>query len=269
MGTLSIFVFGVVAGVGLTIVAAFYLLTEVDTNEKDEKCLDDTKHVLDLREGESTEEDRKLLSDALKKLEGDPTTKTDESHPSEERAPLGDPQHVEKLLFDCSREAKERQKHIRSLCSFFTEYAKVAKGYAKDLSKLSTTAETYVKAQNDKYMDKWWNSLSIAMDHLSQDQAYLSDYIDHDICFNLNRIFEEHTHLEKQLNNEGTKHTQKFKDAKLAVDARARDRDRIREKLSTSLERSAQAHANTLSLDSTKLSQKLTVCDALLQDAVR
>mmetsp|Transcript_22551 Transcript_22551/g.22741 ORF Transcript_22551/g.22741 Transcript_22551/m.22741 type:complete len:1219 (+) Transcript_22551:249-3905(+) len=264
---ISVFFFGVLAGFLLAAVIVFYILSktsEVERDNKDDECTSKKE----LKEGGPTEEDKKLVSDALKFLKGEDVNVDDESFPSEEKA-IGKEQ-MDKAFAEYSKDSKERQKQVRCLHSFFGEYNRLSKSYSKDLAKLSLTAESYVKAENDKYLDKWWNALSIAMDHLSQDQDYLSDVLEHDICYHLHRIYEEHSHLERQLNSEGSRHLNKMKEAMSAFELRSRDRDRLREKMNGVLERAANANAlpATLTAETARWTQKLSGSESLLQDAV-
>ena len=55
------------------------------------------------------------------------------------------------------------------------------------------------------YIDLWWNSLSISMDHLSQSSEILSSYVSVDLCQDLARVGEEYVHIEKKLIEDASK----------------------------------------------------------------
>jgi hypothetical protein len=223
-----------------------------------------------LREGDPTKEDLQLLSNAIKFLRGDIDEVDKDLFPSEEKV-IGT-QQMDKTFGDYSKDAKDRYKHMRSLYQFFGDYNKISKSYSKDLARLSQTAESYVKAENDKYLDKWWNALSIAMDHLSQDQDFLSDILEHDICYNLHRVSEEHSHLEQQLNTEGNKHLNKIKEATKIFESRAKDRDKIKEKMQLTINRTTATSTTVavpVTTDTSRWTTKLANSESLLQDAIR
>lgn len=267
--TISSFIAGLLTGICTIIALAVYYLSK-DDNDESKTASDERKRLQanELKEGEPTEYDMSLVSDALKFLRGDDLVTNDDTFPSEEKVIAKE--QMDKAFAEYSKDAKERQKQVKCLHLFFGDYNKLSKNYSKDLGKLSQVAESYVKAENDKYLDKWWNALSIAMDHISQDQDYLSDVIEHDICYNLHRVYEEHSHLEKQLNSEGSKHLSKMKDAMTAFDIRSKDRDKIREKVNACLGRVTHLSTipSSLSSETTKLSHKLGISEGLLQDAI-
>eukprot|EP01041_Mallomonas_annulata_P001300 gene1300-2513_t len=264
LSTVVIFIFGALCGCGLALVAAILILSQGHPVETDKNV--ETKEQL--KEGAPTEGDLKLLTDALKFLRGEATENDNDSFPSEEKA-IGT-QQMDKNFGEYSKDSKERQKHVKALNLFFADYMKVSKNYSRDLAKLSQTAESYVKAENDKYLDKWWNALSIAMDHLSQDQDYLSDVLEHEICYNLQRVHEEHNHLERQLNSEANKHLSKIKEATSGFELRTRERDKVREKVNVCLDKVSQMDVNVtpaLSAEASKWSQKLATSEGNLHDA--
>ena len=108
---------------------------------------------------------------------------------------------------------------------------------------------------------------------MKSDQDYLADFLDHDICYHLNRVYEEHNHLERQLNVEGNKHLSRIRESMSVVEAKTKERDRIKEKLNNSIEKQTNNNASgttlPLSSESTRLQQKYAASEAVLQEAVR
>ena len=150
------FVLGVATGLILCICGILFVLAQVENKENsNEKNAKKGQESVEKKEENSPEQEEKLLFEVLKFLKGEVGNENDELHPSEEIAPLSTTLQMDKCFSDSSKDAKDRQKHVRSLNTFFADYSKITKIYCKDLAKLSQTAESYVKAQNDKYLDKW------------------------------------------------------------------------------------------------------------------
>mmetsp|Transcript_15398 Transcript_15398/g.23208 ORF Transcript_15398/g.23208 Transcript_15398/m.23208 type:complete len:1273 (+) Transcript_15398:88-3906(+) len=228
MGFIS-FVLGIIIGLCISIAGTVFFLLGEDNN-KDEKGIDKASNDV-VKEREPTEDEVKLLENALKELRGDGVeVQPVDSHPAEEQAPL-EAKEMETGFLNHSRDAKERQKHAKSLCNFLQEFSRVHSHFSKELKKMSTTAEMYVKAENGMILDKWWNSISIALDHLSNDQNSISTIIHEEIYHHMVRVEQEQGHLERQLQNEGSKLIQKLKDAQQNYDLKARDNDKIKDKV--------------------------------------
>lgn len=260
---IGIFFFGTLFGCVFCIGLVLFLLGKVGDGSKVGDNMKD-----DLGEADPSEEESIHLSNVLQKfLRREDTVESSDPHPSEEKAPIS-AHEMDKCFIELSLDAKEQQKHVRSLHLFFGEFNKVSRNYSKDLSKLAQLAESYVKAENNKYLDKWWNALSIAVAHLSQDQELLSDVVENDIFHNLHQVYEEHSLLERQLHSEGNKHLQRIKEAMTTCEMRTRERDKMREKANAAADRAHHSgNAPSLVNDVNRYQNKLGVCERLLQDA--
>lgn len=225
------FLFGVLCGVVVSAALAFYGILQISS--KDAESTVSTSSTVTLREGEPSPEEKQSLIDAISLLQGADAKKSEmsssaEVFPSEECS--GTAKDMDKSFQDASKDAKERYKHIKALCSFVGDFGRAQAYAAKEYHKLSKVAESYVKADNDQYLDKWWNSLSIAMDHMSQDYDYMSSEILNNIARTLSRVEQEHGHLEKKLTAEGSKLLQRLRDAQYQYDNRVRETEKLREK---------------------------------------
>ena len=128
-----------------------------------------------------------------------------------------------------SAAAKERQKHIKSFGVFLDELGKVHGNFGKALQKVSKQAEAHVMGKN-AFLDKWWNSLAIALDHLSQDQMYVCSALCLDIKEGMANVETEHDHLEKHIFSEGSKLLNKLREVNDIFTAKKKEFEKVREK---------------------------------------
>jgi hypothetical protein len=157
-----------------------------------------------------------------------------------------------------SQDATERQKQNKVLCILLNDFAKLHSAFAKEMLRLSQVAEGYVRADNQKPIDKWWNSFSIALGHLSQDHEFVSSSICPGFTSDLSRIEQEH--VIKKVFTQGTKCVAKLREARAQVDARGKELMKLRER--------AVGGGGSLSVgEHSKLVMKVDVCETALRAA--
>ena len=157
------------------------------------------------------------------------------------------------------------------MASYLTELSKMYSVISKEYSKASHTAKSYIKHEDETFIDGWWNSFSISFDHASQDQEWLVEKINNEVSVTINRVLSEKSHLEYKLHQKGLEQISSLRESIIFYEQKVKDRDRAREKVSSSLERASQhsgAISNLTSSDSTRLVQKLHSCESILQEAV-
>jgi hypothetical protein len=115
--------------------------------------------------------------------------------------------------------------------SFLQEYSQLYSQLSKDLKRLSMVAEG--QASENTIIDKWWNAMSVALEHLSKDEGLLRKSIHDDILHPMTRIELEHSHLERQLNAEGLKLLTKLKESQQNYDLKLKEHEKYREKISS------------------------------------
>lgn len=102
---------------------------------------------------------------------------------------------------------------------------------SKDLKRLSSVAQNQINGET--IIDKWWNAVSVALEHLSKDENLLRKSIQDDILHPMSRIEVENSHLEKQLSTEGLKLLTKLKEARQIYDLKLKESEKHREKISS------------------------------------
>lgn len=111
MISLLIFLGGILIGILLSMTIGMYLLMKKDDNIITGNEVKNQK----LRENEPTEEEKRVLYDALKVLRGEvEDSPAPELHPSEEQAPI-EIREMEEAFAIASQEMKKRQKHLKAL----------------------------------------------------------------------------------------------------------------------------------------------------------
>jgi hypothetical protein len=139
-----------------------------------------------------------------------------------------------------------------------TDFAKLHTAFSKELQKLSHLCEGYVKADNNSHMDRWWNSFSIALDHLSQDNDYLGTAILSSIIVDLGKAEQEH--VVKRLHNQGSKCVAKLTEANISYESKKQELFKLKEK--------AAASGGSLSIgEHSKLVLKMQMCETALKSA--
>lgn len=236
--SIFIFILGIFIGLLASFGISIYLLMKKE--ESNSQPIEEQKQKL--RESDPTKEEIDILNDALKFLRGEvEDIPVPELHPSEEQAPR-EIREMEEAFAVASQEMKKRQKHLKALTryfflnccsfmniSFFQEYANVYLQLSKDLKRLSSVAQSQVNGET--IIDKWWNSMSVALEHLSKDENLLRKSIQDDILHPMTRIEVENSHLEKQLSTEGHKLLTKLKEARQLYDLKLKESEKYREKI--------------------------------------
>ena len=193
------------------------------------------------REKDPSAEERAFLDKAIVELNGDLTEVIpckDKSKASSEASLESDSSQslVTKemvLRFTTySAEAKARQRHIKAFTIFLDELGKVHGNFGKALLKVSKLAESHVVGAN-AFLDKWWNSLAIALDHMSQDQTYVCSALCVGIKDGMMSVETEHDHLEKNIHTEGSKLLNKLREVNDVFTAKKKEFERVRDKLAT------------------------------------
>lgn len=184
-----------------------------------------------LHERQPTDDERSQIANAISYLKGldSENSNSTTSHPSEEAAP-SDLKDMEKEFCEFAKEAKDRQKNIKGFCIYLSDVSRSYAGFSKELLKHSQIAESFISTEKcpDMYYDGWWNALSIAYDHLSQDQNYLSSEIYNLLYHNMTRVEQEHSHIEKQLYNEGLKFITKLKESQSLYESKFKEVEKFK-----------------------------------------
>lgn len=218
------------------------------------------------------------------------------------------PWELEREYTNEMKQFKEKHKQIKQLQLFFVEMGRVYTVFAKDLNKLSTTAHMNIKSSKSNpneeqgsvsssgagaanssgpnsneesiqstsgdytYIDLWWNSLSISMDHLSQSSEILASYVSIDLCQELSRVGDEYVNIEKKLIDDASRVMQQMKDASLSYDSKVKERMKYEEKLEKFLMQNNVVDASNVpsavisSSEYVKLQGKITNSVQSLQD---
>ena len=216
------------------------------------------KELGPIKEAPPSDAESSLLQDAissLKKAMPPETADIVSAHPTEE-VNSSNWDDMKKAFATVSIEAKERQFHTKALCSILTDFGKLHTAFSKELQKLSHMCEGYVKADNNSHMDRWWNSFSIALDHLSQDNDYLGTAILTSIIVDLGKAEQEH--VVKRLHNQGSKCVAKLTEANTSYESKKQELLKLKEK--------AAASGGSLSIgEHSKLLLKMQLCETALK----
>lgn len=159
-----------------------------------------------------------------------------------------------------SEDAIERQKQNKAMCAVLTDFAKLHGAFAKEMLRLSQVAEGHVRADNQRPMDKWWNSFSIALDHMAQDHELVSSSLCPGLTTDLSRIEQEH--VIKKVHAHGSKCVAKLKEAMASCDAKTKELAKLREK-------TGGIAAGGMSVgEHSKLVLKIDLCETSLKAAM-
>ena len=215
-------------------------------------------------------------------------------------------------------EFKEKQKQLKTMQLFFVELSKAYSNYSKELTRLSLVAHANIKNTVDdatagsggtsstnnpgssadpeqalnshsgyNYFDIWWNSLSISLDHSSQDHELIAHKLTNDVCIELGRLNEEMIFIEKKLAEDSAKYILQLREGSAVYDARIKDKLKYQERLDKYLvvnnlagtgtgggatntaagAATAAAAVHPYSNEYVRLQSKVTVADAAVADS--
>jgi len=146
---------------------------------------------------------------------------------------------LEKDHQDNIAELKDHAKQVKLLSSFLNDLAKAISSYSKDLGKLSSTAKSnmhrssVIETKEDMIVNAWWQSLQIAMDHLSSDQDELASMVSEQLQNVSQQLQEEIGLIEKRLNSEGNRYFGVLRENIHMFEAKLRERDKYKERIRT------------------------------------
>ena len=195
-----------------------------------ENGLDNVDTKKKYHENDPTATELQILDDAMLALNGELTKVLPKENDSKSTTldTLATKEMVQKFT-TYSAEAKERQKHIKAFCIFLDELGKAHGVFSKSLLKVSKLAESHVVGKN-AFLDKWWNSFAIALDHMSQDQAYANSALCIGLREGMMSVETEHELLEKNIYTEGKKLLNKLREVNDAFTAKKKEFERVRDK---------------------------------------
>jgi hypothetical protein len=252
---LTTFLSGVAVGFGLAVYLLLRLLSVNSSTKSEEPAV--TKQRKSVYEEEPpTEENRKLLKDAIKYLayiqEGrdvSPFIASDD----EAIAANCTLYQIEQIFDSFCTGSKDRVKNLKCLSFFTSEIGRAYAVFAKDLSKISANARSNIKSiypqsivrkgasvddvNNSERITEctndWWKALSSCLSHLSNDTEELSELMIGDCGMQITHICDEFVSDEKKLIAEGSKLLNQLKDGLLKNEHLSQDRDKLRLKAST------------------------------------
>jgi len=237
---LIVFVIGMFSGIFLTICSAIYVAYVLSSKFKGDSKLSGSKNnsykeaPLDVKYADMANH----AINQLKRNHAIPVTsfigETPESPaPSEETRTkvIKDLENKFNLL---KAESAERYSDLKSVVQFVHELSTLFLLFSKETSKLALVARSYIKFENETFVDSWWNALYTSLDHTSQDQEWLSKQIEIQICSNLSLTLDKSVNDEIVHLKSGTENIVNLRDAIEDYDDKLKSRDRAREKLSNS-----------------------------------
>lgn len=259
-GSVVVFAFlaGFAAALMLVLVAAAYLFSDSAQQQQQQKGGGSAQSGSDkpadlgpLHEAPSSDADKKVLKQAIKSIRACLTTKQhdqgqqhgvyslssesagpDQSqvvaeYPTEERAPAMSCQDMEQSFVQVSLELKERHRHVEALVAFLVGFGRLQEDFSRELSRLSHVAESHVAQESKTHLDSWWTSLSIALDHLSQDHRYIAEVAGSKIAHELPKAEQEM--VVRKLYSKGLAEVQKLREATSVYDAKRKEFARLKE----------------------------------------
>jgi hypothetical protein len=252
---LTTFLSGVAVGFGLAVYLLLRLLSVNSLTKSEEPAVTlNRKSVYE--EEPPTEENRKLLKDAIKYLayiqEGrdvSPFIASDD----EAIAANCTLYQIEQIFDSFCTGSKDRVKNLKCLSFFTSEVGRAYAVFAKDLSKISANARSNIKSCDQQSIARkgisvddvnnseritectndWWKALSSCLSHLSNDTEELSELMIGDCGMQITHICDEFVSDEKKLIAEGSKLLNQLKDGLLKNEHLSQDRDKLRLKAST------------------------------------
>jgi hypothetical protein len=171
------------------------------------------------------------VKDISKQLGSDPNSNSNSSEPTT-ASDWGLTKNMVAKFTTFSAAAKDRQRHIKAFGAFLDELGKVHGHFGKALQKVSKQAEIHVAGKN-AFLDKWWNSLAIALDHMSVDQLYVGSALCIEIKEGMVSVETEHDHLEKHIYGDGSKLLSKLRETNDIFAAKKKEFERVRDKIAS------------------------------------
>lgn len=209
-------------------------------------------------------EDQKALECALRKIHETAMSTAPKGAGGTPRegsaSPNGTQQDMIAEFTALSQDAIERQKQNKVLCGLLADFGKLHGAFSKEMLRLSHVAEEYVRTDNQKPIDKWWNSFSIALDHMAQDHEFVSNSLCPGFTSDLSRIEQEH--VIKKVQAHGAKCVSRLKDAMAVHDARSKELLKLREKVTQ-----CSAGGNLSVGEHSKLVLKIDTCETAMKAA--
>lgn len=137
---------------------------------------------------------------------------------------------LEKHFTEGLREAKERERQVKAIATFFVELGKVFGTSSRELQRLATISVGHVtRPENEHFSDKWWLAISQALEHLASDHESLHESLQNDVAGSLINSCEEHTMVNKRLNGEGAQLISTLKECASLHDSRLKERDKCQD----------------------------------------
>ena len=252
---LTTFLSGVAVGFAIAVYLLLYILSFNSPKQTEETvAIRSTKSVYE--EEPPTEESRKLLKEAIKYLaciqEGrdiSPSIVLED----EGTAPNCTLYQLEQIFDSFCTGSKDRLKNLKCLSIFTSDVGRAYAVFAKDLSKISSSARSNVKSIDQQQIAKkgsnlddvntsvritdctneWWKTLSSCLSHLSNDTEELSELMIADCSMQITHICDAFVSDEKKLIAEGSKLLNQLKDGLLKNEHLSQDRDKLRIKASS------------------------------------
>ena len=252
---LTTFLSGVAVGFAIAVYLLLYILSFNSLKQPEEiMAIRNTKSIYE--EEPPTEESRKLLKEAIKYLaciqEGRDILPSIvlEDEGTASNCTL---YQLEQIFDSFCTGSKDRLKNLKCLSIFTSDVGRAYAVFAKDLSKISSSARSNVKSIDQQQIVKkgsnlddvntseritdctneWWKTLSSCLSHLSNDTEELSELIIADCSMQITHICDAFVSDEKKLIAEGSKLLNQLKDGLLKNEHLSQDRDKLRIKASS------------------------------------
>lgn len=287
------FLLGIIVGSGATLYVIYKSLTSADPNQNRKELGGiDLESEKDIKKPNGAN-----VFDAFKKksdtsLVGTKLSEGEDSVAGPSTIPPNyanmSPVELEKVYSSELKVFRENQKQMKSFHSFFMELSKSYSAHAKDLVKHSLAAHNnltklvsgaqpgeaetlavYMESLSEddtgsstSYVDVWWKSLSIALDHLSHDTDVLAIKLTAEIGFEIQRLSEEYVLIEKKLFEDGSRYLAQLKECNAAYDLKIKDKCRHQERLEKLMLLPNQGGS-----EAARIQAKINACDTALQES--
>jgi hypothetical protein len=244
VSALMAFLAGFATALAIVTAAAVYMLSTSTEAAHSSASGDKSTDIGPLHEAPSSEADKRVIKQAIKSLRTCLSSKPHEhglyslssesvapdqhvaEYPTEERLPAMSCQDMEQSFMQVSSELKDRQRHVEAIVAFLVSFGKLHEEFSRELSRLSHVAESHIVAENKTHLDNWWTSISIAMDHLSQDHRYI-EVAASKLALELPKAQQEM--VVRKLHAKGLSVVQKLREASSAYDTRRKEFARLKE----------------------------------------
>lgn len=196
-----------------------------------------------------TDEDQKLLTEAVRNLRSLQTGVLSSPDEVSEETPHMTLYQLEQNFYELCNSSKERGKELTTFAPLLSDIGRTYAALSKDLAKLSLVSRSNIKSFHDTNLDiagsdveivgnfysDWWKALSLFLDHMSDDAARLAETISQDSASRIIQICEDHSIEDKKLTLEGTTLLTQLKDILRNNEPLLQERDKWRLKVSTAL----------------------------------